>query len=412
MTGKSITRMNSTQKLYSEIVDIVIKGDIPAVLSNFESERDLLLRGTNYSFTCPKQLSRNNKPLVPCRELSLLHIAAYYDNLEMFILLHMRGISLRIPSAASYLPLHYACVGNAQEVASYILENDPEQGKLELDVQYQPINLAIFANSPEILTLLFSHGTNLQSPKIIEGRPFDQALRSRNYDCLLILLQNQCRTDVAVASMTPLMLAIVSGMTEAIGPLLSRGIDPRIVNNKGQSALACACMMEQEDVVRLLCSRMDDVEIPQIEGEPLRASIARYAIHSKNVEILRMILEKGCDVNRFDAQGELPAHSLLGITNAALAAEMLGLLIAHGFNVNVRQSQDTLRFLEYLVVKFSVQDCSKLVEFLLSHGADPRLKMNTGKTLLEHVAGFRHSASPREVKLYNTFRRFFPDELK
>lgn len=83
----------------------------------------------------PKQLSRNGKPLIPCSELSLLHIAAFYDHLEMFILLQSQGIPLRVKSAAQYLPLHYACVGNAKEVVAYILENDPEQAVIELDVE-------------------------------------------------------------------------------------------------------------------------------------------------------------------------------------------------------------------------------------------------------------------------------------
>lgn len=403
---------SALDKNMSDIVNCVVTGNAKALNKYLVNNPSAITRSTNFSFTSPKQITRSNKTFIPCKDVSLLHIAAYYDNIEVFILLILKGAFFRIKSAASYLPLHYACVGNAKEVAAYILENDPDEAKLDLDVPLHFVNLAVFSNSPDILQMLFDHGTSLQTMRVVEGRPFDQALRSRNYDCLYILLKHQCATDVAVASMTPLMLAIVSGMSEAIGPLLARGIDPKIVNIKGQSALACACMMVQVDTVKLLCSRMNDIEIPCIEGESQRPSILRYAIHSKNIDILRTVLEKGCDVNRFDNQNELPAHSLLGIEDTNLAVEMLGMLIDAGMSVNARANKDSLRFLEYIVLKFTIQDCSQLIEYLLSHGADPRLLMGDGKSLIRKVSNFKESTKMLEQKYYSIFKKYYPSDME
>ena len=394
-----------------QISDAVIKG-ISELKVYFENEKNQnFLRSSGFAVKPPKQLSRiNNKTFIPFTELTLLHIAALYDNLEVFLYLLQKGFTLRTPSGHSYYPLHYACVGNAKEVAAYILEEDPEQAKLELEVQYQPINLATYANSPEILKMLFAKGADLQSPKNIAGRPFDQALRSRNFDCLLILLENRCKTDVSVHGLSPLMLAIVSGMTDAIGPLLNLKGNPNYVNLNGNSALSYACMMEQESVVKLLCSRMETVEIPVSDVK--RASIAAAAVHSNNAEILKTVLEKGCEVNRFDANGKLPAHALLGTKNQQTAVDMLNLLIENGFNVNIRQNENSLRFMEELVIKCTIQDCYRLVECLLNHGADPNLKMPSGKTLLEYVEKFKNSSNSREKRFYSLFKSFYPEELK
>ena len=399
---------NQASQYLTSIVDATIKGDVSTLKKIFESEKNPeILKGASFSFAPPRQLSRNSKEFIPCKELTLLHIAAYFDNLEVFIFLTMHGLIIRSPSASSYYPLHYACVGNAKEVAAYILDQDPEEAKLDLEVQYQPLNLATYANSPEILKMLFAKGADLQSPKNVAGRPFDQALRSRNFDCLLILLENRCKTDVSVSGLTPLMLAIVSGMVDAVGPLLNLKGNPNFVNIHGNSALSCACMMEQEDVVKLLCSRMETVEIPSTDIK--RPSIAAAAVHSNNVEILRTVLEKGCEVNRFDFKGKLPVHALLGTKDQQTAVEMLTLLIENGYNVNIRQNENSLRFMEELVLKCIVQDCYKLVECLLQHGADAKLKMPNGKTLLECVEKYKNSSDQREKRFYNLFKSFYPE---
>ena len=256
--------------------------------------------------------------------------------------------------------------------------------------------------------MLFAKGADLQSPKNVAGRPFDQALRSRNFDCLLILLENKCKTDLSVSGLSPLMLAIVSGMVDAVGPLLNLKGNPNFVNLKGNTALSCACMMEQEDVVKLLCSRMETIEIPCL-NDVKRPSIASAAIHSNSVPILRTILEKGCDVNRFDDKGRLAAHSLLGTNNQQTAIEMLNLLIDYGFDVNIRQNENSPRFIEELVLKCTVQDCFKLVECLLQRGANPTLPMPNGKTLLETVQKFKNSSDKREKRYYFLFKHFYPD---
>jgi ankyrin repeat protein len=397
-------------RFFTDITDAVIQGNLRGLRTAFEDEKNKdILFGSSFWFTPPRHLSRNSKEFIPCKELTLLHIAAYFDNLESFIFLVNNGFKLRAPSASSYLPLHYACVGNAKEVASYILESDPEQATMDCSVQYQPINLAIYANSPEILKMLFAKGADIHSPMNVKGKPLEQALKSRDFDCLLILLENKYKTNVSAFSLTPLMLAIVSGMGEAVGPLLDRGISPRSIN-KGYSALSYACMMEEESVVKLLCSRMEDIEIPITDER--HPSIATAAVHSKNPEILRVVLEKGCDVNRYDKNGLLPAHALIGISNQQTSVDMLEMLINAGFKVNNRQNEKSLRFLEELLIKYTYQDFQKLVEVLLRRGADPKLQMPDGKTLLEHVRGFKNSNSSLERKYYSIFNHYFPNSLE
>ena len=55
-----------------------------------------------------------------------MHVAAFADSLESFIILEKYGFKINVLSADNYQPFHYACVGGSLEVASYILTKESE----------------------------------------------------------------------------------------------------------------------------------------------------------------------------------------------------------------------------------------------------------------------------------------------
>ena len=72
--------------------------------------------------------SVNNSNIILSHQyLSLLHVAAFYDNFEVFYILHQLGLPLNKESADSSHPIQYACISNSLEIVSYILQNAPEE---------------------------------------------------------------------------------------------------------------------------------------------------------------------------------------------------------------------------------------------------------------------------------------------
>lgn len=374
-----------------------------------------IVEGRNFfiELNKPKINGLTDRLIIPQDSLSLLHVAAFFDNLEMFILIESLGISLRVLSGSSYFPLHYACLGRAIECAAYILEQDPEQATMEFDCQWQPVFLATFANSPTILEMLFSHGANLQSRKNVENRPFEQALKSGHMECLKILLTHKCKTDVAFASISPLMFAVSRYMGAALEPLLDLGLDPSFVTYKGETVLSTACANNDLDSVRLLCNRMNTIEIPAGDEER-HSSIVRYAVSSKNLEILKIVLEKGCDVNRYDSLDNIPADAIRGTVPDDVGVKMLELLIQYGFDVNCRCEKTGKSFIDR-VVEYSIGRYPKVVEFLLDNGADVHYVLPSGETLINKVKTFKTKCSqyrmPIQKKYYEIFSRHFPEEF-
>lgn len=407
-----------TKSTEFQLSDLVAKNDIEKVNEFIKSNLDFVREGRNFLITYvffltsskPENKGRskpNQKLAIPTESLSLLHVAAYYDHFELFILLEAIGIPLNALSAASYYPLHYACAGRALECAAYIIEKDPDQVRVEkLDIQYPPIYLATYADSPELLEMLFNHGDDLSKKKNQDSHPFQQALRNRHYNCLLVLLEHKCRTDVTTGQ-TPLMFAIINDLAEAVPILLSLGQDPHKVTPRGETALSFACMFQDAKSVKLLCDCMDDIEIPRndLDRNP---SIARFAVLSKNIEILEFILKKGCDLHRTDNRGELPADSVLGFYEDEQAVEVLSLLIKYGFDINYKENGDSLTFLER-VLRLSVKKYPKLVEFLLSQGADPKMMKLDGTCLLDQVRKYKRSKMMVQKIYFEIFSKFYPE---
>lgn len=393
---------------YNKIVDMVIKNDIKPLLDILEKDPDLILQNTNFSFHYPTEtdLSDNNTFIIPNNELPLIHIAAFFDNLDVFSLLHQRGVSLRKVTTSNFYPLHYACAGGANEVTAYILSKDPIQLQEDEKPEHHYVNLAICSKSPHVLQMLFDYGLSLDSEPLKNSSPLENALKSRSFDCLNILLKYKCSSSVETLN-TPLMYAILHDMTEAVGPLLDRGADPYVITSQGYTALTCAIQLGAVDVVKLLCQRMVSIN-PSTEKE---RNPVELAILSKNTNILRIILEKFDDVNKPSKHDRLISYCLTWLNDFKLASEMLQLLIDHGLDINFT-SYRTQRLLEYIIMNPVPTNCFQLAEELLVNGADPFLPMgNQYENLINYVKSIKGSKDSKSIKAYALFKRFYPDEF-
>jgi ankyrin repeat protein len=397
-----------------ELSEIVANNNVERLCQLLPRNKDMIVKARLFQLLSHDESRKNKteKSIMPSDQLSLLHVAAYYDNFEIFCLLESLGIPLRVPSGASYFPLHYACFGRAMECAAYILERDPKEATLEHDCEYQPIYLATFSNSPQILEMLLDCHANLESGKTVENGPLVQAIKSGHTDCLLILLQHRCRTDVRHLYLSPLMLAVNFGMESALEPLLDLGQDPNYFNVNGETVLSIACTFGDLAAVKLLCSRMSIIEIPATEAK--FPSIARYAIRSKNLEILEIVLSKGCDVNRYDRYNGFAADAILGFVPDDVGVKMLELLIQNGFEVNCRDPVTDKALLDR-VLEFTPGGYLKVMNFLLSHGADAKYVTGQGFSVLKMVRSWMQESgryiSVNKRKIFEILARYYPEDL-
>jgi ankyrin repeat protein len=340
-------------------------------------------------FAIPPPPFQVAKPPLPDNNVTLMHIAAFFDALDCFIYLERKGLSYNQESAASYLPIHYACVNSSYEVVCYILACHRDQASILPSVEFHQIFLATVGGDPDILRLLFRCGADLSMPQNVKNAPVPMAIRKRNVDCLRILLRHKAQSLGRAGDDTALMLAIASNEPDAIQLLLESGEDPGFITQNNESALSLACFQGETwiDQVRMICDRVASIDLdPRVKE---KAAI-HWACASKSPAIVRMMLEKGIDVNRVDSKDKSGLFYLLDNCREETVIEIIDLMVAHGFKVSANPAA-LVDFLQAMTKQY------KVIEKLLEYGVDPQTRVGAKKIAEVITAQARSSPQMRRI---------------
>ncbi|BDI33564.1 hypothetical protein CCAX7_56150 [Capsulimonas corticalis] len=175
-----------------------------------------------------------------------------------------------------------------------------------------------------------------------------------------------------------LHMAALCGHAGVIDFLLDHGaaIDNRW-GDQGQTSLMSAAMSGSADAVRMLLERGANATLRSIvspgaaAGQPMSA--LGYAINSRNVETIQLLIDTSPDLTETD----LFAALSYDIIRNERGPELLQLLIAHGADPNARGNGGAPLI---RASKLASVDC---VAVLLAHGADVNMKDDDGKTALD-----------------------------
>lgn len=102
------------------------------------------------------------------------------------------------------------------------------------------------------------------------------------------------------------------------------------------------------------------------------------AVEHGNLEIVRLLLEKGAKVNAKDKYKTTPIWMLAEADDEQVALEIFQLLISHGADVNIRNEDK-----KTLLMQACEDDSVEVVRLLLDAGADPNIKDDEGETAIE-----------------------------
>ena len=337
-----------------------------------------ILTSTNYSIARGGLDSTVNDRDLPSTSLGILHVAAFYDSLEVFLYCFNRGLSLEMRSGAEFKPIHYAALGNATEVATFLCSQglttlDEAVGPHELDA----ISIAAASKAPDVVRVLLENGVPVRN----RGGAYSSigyAIQHRDSATLALLLEyagetqsNKCLTQ----GYSPLMRAVACRIPEAVDLLLSRGADPNHMTQEGKCALSLACGGGLADCVKKLIEAGVDMNV--LDNQ--RKGPVFWAAASSNVKILKMVIKAGADPFLIDGEGN---NALFSVCSSEPSEwyDMFKILLPLGLDVN-RHGHQNKNLLAQTVVRSDVKP--DVVRLLIEYGADLSVRLPNRKTVLE-----------------------------
>lgn len=174
--------------------------------------------------------------------------------------------------------------------------------------------------------------------------------------------------------------AIIKGHENIVSLHLEYGVDTGILCGNGWTALHWAVMKENKNIVKLLLKYDFEVDVPNGRGW----TALHWAAKKGPESITRLLLEKGADANAETHLGDTPL-SLAAVGNRM---EVVRVLLEMKADPNARVGSGGTVLHVLVRHKNDSPACQKLFELLLEGGADPTLKDNWGKGVIELAKEF------------------------
>ena len=308
--------------------------------------------------------------------VSLIHIASLTDSLECYMYIEKKTkLNYKTLSSSSKNCLFYCCAGGSIEVLSYIFSQCQEPAaKNELKELFEKdytqettlLSHAVLAKSNEVIQLLLDNDYGIGKGEIdlrntLVTKPISIALKRKYVNCLktLLIYKQSLRRELS-----PLQVAISANMLDAVQLLLDSDTTDSLnyINPQGETALSIACIVGSVPIVKLLCSRMQNIDIPISESY---TSAIHWLCKSGNPEIMKIMLEHLPDLTRIDQSGK-PGIAYLSTANKDddTIIQMLDLLEQAGYNMN------DPKFPAITVVLSAFHVKAKLVEWFLKRNVN------------------------------------------
>ena len=337
-------------------------------------------------------------PNFPRSDLSLAHVAAFYDALECLIVVLDSGIEVDAVTSDGYTPLMYACANSSLECATYLLSKKADPNKETQKYNRSPLYFAAYSGSSTLLGLLFDYNAKMPNTLKRDNNPLMAAIQSKHIDCLEILLKRGFKPTFKDGEFSPLMNAINMHLDDAIELLLQKGADVKFTNSKGNTALVLAIRRNSLPLVKLLLSygaKVDTYEVSTMQT-PLHLACSKG-----NLEMVKLLVKAGADLKAQDAKQRIATFYAIN-ADVKDIIPLMSYLYENGLDFN-HTDKDNSTVLHDLLSD-SQKATPEVLSFLLSHGARIDIESSHGhRTAYELAVAFFPKKDSEERKLFEQY---------
>lgn len=223
-----------------------------------------------------------------------LHYAACNGNKEMVSLLLQNGADINVPNKDNDLPIHLACLRGAINVVKLLHFNGSSMNSRNKN-NILPLHNAIISANEELIKFLL-----IKCKSVIDSDLYNVALHSGNMNIIKIIIDRTYDEKLLKDEILWYKLIGFSGSLELI-KLFSNRVKPPI--SVVSSLVGYATQLGYCDIAQYLLEHIEtwnDV----IDGEG--NTVLYYAISKNNVELVRLLIEKGSSVKHMNDAGTTP----------------------------------------------------------------------------------------------------------
>ena len=331
--------------------------------------------------------SIKNEPWTPLLD------AASSGQTQVVKLLLENGAKVDEGDSYGYTPLIYALWSRDEECVKALISAGADINKLPNENDYPALFYTVWEGYERGVKILIDAGANVNAEDENGWTPLHYAINGTTQDMINLLVGtgvkipdfhkaalegSLTRVKQLIASgmdvdtqdklgWTPSYWAVSTGNEEVFKYLLSQGASISVKTNKGRTILQQACKAGFKEIVKQLIAKGADVNATSNDGEHSLGD----AVLNGHEEVVKLLIANGADIN-LNVKGKGTALDA-GAWNGH--STIVDFLIAHGANVNVNATNGKpLHFAAGASIKVADKICAKIVEKLLSKGADVHAK--------------------------------------
>eukprot|EP00004_Rigifila_ramosa_P006970 TRINITY_DN1789_c0_g1_i1.p1 TRINITY_DN1789_c0_g1~~TRINITY_DN1789_c0_g1_i1.p1 ORF type:complete len:809 (-),score=207.18 TRINITY_DN1789_c0_g1_i1:137-2359(-) len=302
------------------------------------------------------------------QNVPVLSVAAYSRQVEIVEFLLQQGASVHEKDEAGRTPLHCAAWSDAK--ISRILITHGAKVNAQDNEGNTPLFDACLNGNYSSLSLLLSQGGDSEIENKEKQKCFEKARERETWDSLSLKHSKNISIDLLTHK---LFLAAFCGEIEKVQQNLDAGESVDFAGKmSGQTLLFAASHSGNIDLVRLLLDRGANVQQKdEMESTALHCSITP--------EISRLLIHRGADIHAKDKEGQTPLHFAAETSGDT---QLFQTLIELGANVSEKNTDGETPLHLAARSQRNVRVCALLIEY----GANVHEKSEKGMTPLHCVA--------------------------